>query len=145
MLTHLPKALNLALLILFPVAWMAPLLHAGLTSFFGGRDISVLSGLMALWETDKLLALVVAFFALVAPMAKTMGMAAYHWGILPDRAKPALTILAKLAMADIFLMALYVVIVKGTGIGYVETAWGLWLFSGCVLMSLALSLWPQRA
>jgi uncharacterized paraquat-inducible protein A len=47
--------------------------------------------------------------------------------------------MGKLAMADVFLIALYIVIVKGIGLATVETAWGLWLFTGCVLFSLFLS------
>ncbi len=48
-------------------------------------------------------------------------------------------------MADIFLIALYIVLIKGVGLATVETAWGLWLFTGCILASLALSfLTPAR-
>ena len=43
-------------------------------------------------------------------------------------------------MADVFLIALYIVVIKGMGIGRVETAWGLYLFTFCILLSLALSL-----
>ena len=46
------KLLNLSLLILFPIAWMAPLLKAGLLPFFALSEISVLTGLQALWEKD---------------------------------------------------------------------------------------------
>ncbi len=56
---------------------------------------------------------------------------------------PALHILGKLAMADVFLIALYVVVVKGVGLAHVETAWGLWLFTGCILGSLALTMTRQ--
>ena len=42
-------------------------------------------------------------------------------------------------MADIFLVALYIVVAKGTGFGRIETAWGLYLFPGCILASLALA------
>ena len=35
-------------------------------------------------------------------------------------------------MADVFLIALYIVMVKGVGIGHVASAWGLWLFTFCV-------------
>jgi len=31
-------------------------------------------------------------------------------------------------------------VVKGVGLGHVETAWGLYLFTGCILLSLALSI-----
>ncbi|WP_138466916.1 paraquat-inducible protein A [Poseidonocella sp. HB161398] len=131
--------LNLALLVAFPVAWAAPLLRAGLLPFFGLGEISILSGIAGLWETDKGLALLVALFALVAPYAKILGTEAVARGWLSRRAKPVIALMARLAMADIFLIALYVVIAKGTGIGHVETAWGLWLFTACVLCSLLLS------
>lgn len=138
------KWLNLSLLLFFPLAWAAPLLRTGLFSIFEGEDISILSGIAALWENDKPLALIVAFFALIAPMAKTIGLAALHWGRLSERARPALSLLAKLAMADIFLVALSIIVVKGTGIGYIELRWGFWLFAACVLLSLGLSLAKPR-
>jgi hypothetical protein len=42
------------------------------------------------------------------------------------------------------LVALYVVIAKGTGVGRLETAWGLYLFTACVLVSLALGQVTKR-
>ena len=58
---------NLALLVLFPVAWFAPLMKAGLLPLFKLSEISVISGLQSLWGTDVFLALVVTVFALFAP------------------------------------------------------------------------------
>ena len=43
-------------------------------------------------------------------------------------------------MADIFLIALYIILIKGVGLARVETAWGLYFYTGCVLLSLAISL-----
>lgn len=137
-------ALNLALLIAFPIAWLAPMLKTGLTHLWGGTQISILQGLQTLWQTDIVLALIVAIFAILAPIAKTIALALHHAGRLPPRAKPALITLSRLAMADIFLIALGIITIKGSGIGYVETAWGLWLFCACVLISLTLSLVPTR-
>lgn len=51
----------------------------------------------------------------------------------------------KLSMADVFLVAVYVVVVKGVGIGHVSTAWGLWLFTGCVLVSTWVGWATKRA
>jgi len=51
----------------------------------------------------------------------------------------AITLMGKLAMADIFLIALYIVLAKGVGVGRLETGWGLYAFTGCVLVSLACS------
>ncbi|WP_323008022.1 paraquat-inducible protein A [Pseudorhodobacter sp.] len=133
-------AVNLSLLVLFPLSWFAPMLRAGLLPFFGLSEISVVSGLQALWQKDVVLALLVTFFAIFAPYLKTIGLALMQFRLLSPRVAPALHILGKLAMADIFLIALYIILVKGIGVARVETAWGLYLFSGCVLASLACSL-----
>lgn len=133
------KWLNLALLILFPLSWFAPLMRAGLLPLFGLTEISVITGLQSLWASDVALALLVTGLAIFAPMAKTLGLALHDFGLLSPRALPALRVLGKLAMADVFLIALYIVVVKGVGLATVEVAWGLYLFTGCVLLSLALS------
>ncbi|MCZ8152126.1 MAG: paraquat-inducible protein A, partial [Rhodobacteraceae bacterium] len=129
----------LSLLILFPVAWFAPLLRAGLLPLFGLSEISVVSGLQSLWATDPALALLVSFLALFAPYAKVVGLALIDFGLLSRRALPILRLMGRLAMADIFLIALYIVLAKGAGLGTIETAWGLWLFTACVALSLLLS------
>ncbi len=135
---------NLALLVLYPVAWAAPLVRTGLLPFFEGEAISLLSGLQTLWLSDPLLAGLVALFGLVLPYAKTLALAAVHFGRLGARALPVIEVLGKLSMADVFLIALTIVIAKGVGVGRVDTAWGLPLFAGCVLASLALSLLTAR-
>lgn len=136
---------NLSLLVLYPLAWVSPLLRAGLLPFFGTTEISVISGLAALWRSDVALALLVALLALVAPIAKTLGLAAVQTGRASRRWLPLLETLGRLAMADVFLIALYVVIVKGVGLGRVETAWGLYLFTFCVLASIGLGVATKRA
>lgn len=136
---------NLALLILFPIAWTAPLMRAGLLPIFGLSEISVFSGIASLWTSDVFLALVVAFFAVVAPVAKVLALEGMLSGRLPDRLKPWLGQLGRLAMADIFLIAIYITLAKGFGVGHVEIAWGLYLFTFCVLASLALGLFPLKA
>ncbi|MBQ0748821.1 MAG: paraquat-inducible protein A [Roseovarius sp.] len=135
------KYANLSLLLLFPLAWFAPLLRAGIDlPLFGLSEISVISGLQALWQSDVTLALLVTVFALFAPYLKTIGLALLHFGLLSPRALPALHLLGKLAMADIFLIALYIIVVKGVGLARLEVAWGLYLFTACILASLAISL-----
>ena len=131
---------NLALLVLFPLSWTAPILRAGLLPWFGLSEVSILSGLRALWDDAPALAALVALLALVAPMTKTLALSAVHWGRLGPRALPVLATLGKLAMADVFLVALYVVLARGVGVGRVEVAWGLWLFTACVLASFACAL-----
>ena len=85
------------------------------------------------------LALAVTFFAIFAPYLKTMGLALIHFGLLRRKVAPVLGWLGKLAMADIFLIALYIVIAKGVGVGRLEVAWGLYLFTACILASLVVS------
>ncbi len=139
------RYLNLSLLVLFPIAWFAPLLRAGLLPLFGLSEISVISGLQSLWESDVALALLVTAFALFAPYLKTIGLALIHFGLLRRKVLPVLSYLGKLAMADIFLIALYIVVVKGVGWAKVEVAWGLYLFTACILASIAISTLTMRA
>lgn len=133
------KALNLSLLVLYPLAWYAPLMRAGILPLFKLDEISVLTGLQSLWASDIFLALVVTVFALFAPYLKTIGLALVHFNLLSARLLPVLHVMGKLAMADVFLIALYVTLTKGIGIGRIETAWGLYLFTACILTSLFVS------
>ena len=135
---------NLSLLILYPVAWFAPLMRAGLLPLFGLSEISVMTGLQSLWASDIFLALVVTIFALFAPYIKTIGLALIHFNLLSPRVEKALEIMGKLAMADIFLIALYITLTKGIGIGRIEVAWGLYLFTACILASLFISWKTQQ-
>ena len=133
------KYANLALLILFPIAWFAPLLRAALLPIFGMDEISVITGLQSLWGSDPAFALLVTFLAIFAPFAKTLGLTLIHFHLLSPKTLPALHILGKLAMAEVFLIALYLVIAKGAGYVTIETAWGLYLFTACILASLFIS------
>ena len=143
MLTALRLA-NLSLLVLFLIAWFAPLLRAAVLPVFGMDEISVISGLQSLWGSDVFLALVVTAFALFAPYLKTIGVALVHFNLLNPSTLPVLGYIGKLAMADIFLIALYVVVVKGAGRITVEGGWGLYLFTACVLASIVISVLTAR-
>jgi paraquat-inducible protein A len=139
------KYLNLALLILYPLAWAAPLMRAGVLPLFSLNEISVLTGLQSLWGTDILLALFVTVFSLFAPYLKTIGLALVHFDLLSPRSLPVLHLIGKLAMADVFLIALYITVTKGIGVGRIETAWGLYLFTACILASLWISWRSERS
>lgn len=139
------KLANLSLLILFPIAWFAPLLRAGLLPFFSLGEISTITALQSLWEKDVFLALLVTLAALAAPIVKVIGTALVQFDLLSGKALPILEILGKLAMADVFLVAFYIILTKGIGIGRVETAWGLYLFTACVLASMFITYATKRA
>ena len=136
---------NLALLVLFPIAWFAPLMRAGLLPLFGLSEISVISGMQSLWKNDVALALLVTVFALFAPYLKTIGLALVHFNLLKDKTLPVLSWIGKLAMADVFLIALYIVVFKGVGVGKVETGWGLYMFTACILGSILISALTPKA
>jgi len=138
------RAANLSLLVLFPVAWFAPVLRAGFLPLFALDEVSVISGIATLWQSDVVLALLVTFLAIFAPMMKTLGLSLIQFGLLSPRVHGALMAIGRLAMADVFLIAIYIVAVKGVGVGRVETAWGLYLFTGCVIASLAIGFAEGR-
>ena len=60
--------LNLSLLLLYPIAWTAPLARAKILPFFSGTELTILGGIADLWETDVFLAAIVAVFAVFALM-----------------------------------------------------------------------------
>ncbi|MEP4038195.1 paraquat-inducible protein A [Pseudophaeobacter sp.] len=139
------RILTLSLLVLYPVAWFAPLMRAGLLPIFGLSEISVVTGLQSLWGSDAALALIVTFFAIFAPYLKTIGLALVQWDLLDSKVQPVLHVLGKLAMADIFLIALYITLAKGIGYATIEVAWGLYMFTACIAASLILSLLTERS
>jgi paraquat-inducible protein A len=135
---------NLALAALFPVAWFAPLMTVQLWRWGAEREVSVVTGLQALWADDPGLALLVTFFAIVAPTVKVLGLALIHFRQLAPRMLGALFLVGRLAMADVFLIAVWIMAFRGLGIGRVEPRWGLWLFTACILAGLLLSLLSER-
>ncbi|MFY0309144.1 paraquat-inducible protein A [Leisingera sp. D0M16] len=139
------RLLTLSLLILYPVAWFAPLMRAGLLPIFGLSEISVITGLQSLWGSDAALALIVTFFAIFAPYLKTIGLALVQWDLLDAKVQPVLHVLGKLAMADVFLIALYITLAKGIGLATIETAWGLYMFTACILASIVLGMVTERS
>ncbi|KPD12511.1 paraquat-inducible protein A [Phaeobacter sp. 11ANDIMAR09] len=139
------RILTLSLLVLYPIAWFAPLMRAGLLPIFGLSEISVITGLQSLWGSDAALALIVTFFAIFAPYLKTIGLALVQWDLLDTKVQPVLHVLGKLAMADIFLIALYITLAKGIGYATIEVAWGVYMFTACIVGSLILSLLTERS
>jgi uncharacterized paraquat-inducible protein A len=143
---RLALGVTLLLAVAFPVAWFAPLMTVRLRLAFWaeGTDVSLISTLQALWSDDPGLALLLSFLALVAPMLKLLGAALILLGALTPRAEGALWLLGRLAMADVFLIAVYIALFKGLEAGTIRPGWGLWAYTGAVLASLVLSLWLAR-
>ncbi len=134
------KYINLALLGLYPIAWFAPLISAGLLPIFGMDQISILSGIISMWDSDPFLGAVVFLFAIAAPAIKTLSnVIADFFGkvLLPPWAAIGL---AQFSMADVFLIALYLTVIKGIGVGRVTTEWGLYVFTLCVIASVLVTV-----
>ena len=75
---------------------------------------------------------------------KTLATALVQFGYLSEKVQPALGLLGKLAMADVFLVALYITVIKGIGFGRIEIAWGLYLFTFCVITSLMVQFFSAQ-
>lgn len=129
--------INLSFLILYPISWTAPLAYAGFLPFFRGSELTIAGGVRDLWHTDMVLAMIVATLAVVAPFFKTLLLSAALFGVLQSKRAMMLIIIAgKLSMADVFLIAVYIVVIKGVGVGHVTVGWGLYLFTAITLASL---------
>lgn len=135
---RLAKIVTIALLALFPVAWLAPLARARVLPLFEGSEISIFRGVIELSESDLFLCIIVAVFAIVIPYAKTILLIGAQFGQLgkPEKWLKIIGYMGKLSMADVFLIAMYVVAVKGVGIGEIIIEWGLYLFTALVFASM---------
>jgi len=134
------KLVNIWLLVAFPVSWFAPLLRAGILPIFGLTEISVWSGLLELFESDIFLALVVLLFAMIIPITKVIATSLVQFRFFGSEQIWWISLLGKFAMAEVFLLALYIVVAKGVGVGRLETGWGLYFFTFCVLVSYIVTI-----
>lgn len=141
----LAKLINLALLVLFPFAWAAPLARAEIAWIFETDPITILSGIVDLWEEDVFLSLVVALFAVALPYAKTLALAVaqFSGGVAARRMLPVIELLGRFSMTDVFLIAFYVIAYRG--IGDLKIAWGTYFFTALVLASIWASWMTARA
>jgi paraquat-inducible protein A len=146
-LRHLIGPLLVASVIIVPATWWLPLFTARVP-FLWRHDVSIASGLVELWRLDLLLFSAVLLFSVLVPLAKGAALI-WVWYRIPYRgvkqAFHRLALLGKLAMAEVFLLAVMLVGLKGVGIGTVEVTWGLPAFTAAVLLSLASSTWAMAA
>ena len=134
------KLVNIWLLVAFPASWFAPLLRAGILPIFGLTEISVWSGLLELFASDIFLAVVVLLFAMIIPITKVLATSLVQFRVLGSEQIWWISLLGKFAMAEVFLLALYIVVAKGVGVGRLETGWGLYFFTFCVLVSYIVTI-----
>ncbi|MBV2360005.1 paraquat-inducible protein A [Thalassococcus sp. CAU 1522] len=132
---------NLVLLVILPVTWTLPLVRNSAFLVLSS-EVTIFWGAVELARSDLFLALVVAVFAMVLPFLKCL-LYSWLWFVAtaprPWHFKLG-SVLAKLSMTDVFLIAVIILAVKGLRIGTVEPLYGLYLFSGVVLASVAVSI-----
>jgi paraquat-inducible protein A len=133
--------------LLVPVTWWLPLFEARVP-FLWRQEVSIASGLIELWRLDLVLCAIVFFFSVLAPLVKGAALA-WVWYRIPSTRAVALlgrlSLLAKLSMTEIFLLAVVIVGIKGVGIGRVEVSAGLYGFAFVLLLSFAASAWASSA
>jgi paraquat-inducible protein A len=132
-------ALNI---VLFGYVLFEPLLITRI-SFIRRNEIILVQAAYDLYGTDKLLFLVVFLFGIAAPSLKMMATTIVWYFVdvrLAERHHKWLTVLGKLSMLDIMLLALLVIAIKGTGVGSVEPRLGLYVYVVLILSSFFLSL-----
>ncbi|MEK0082781.1 paraquat-inducible protein A [Benzoatithermus flavus] len=139
--------LLIASFLLQPLAWWLPLFTARVP-FLWDQEVSIASGLVELWRLDPLLCAVVLLFSVLIPLVKSIALV-WVWHRVPHararRLLDRLSLLAKLSMTEVFLLAVIIVGIKGVGIGRIEVSAGLYGFAAIVLLSLAASTWACAA
>jgi paraquat-inducible protein A len=134
-------------LALVPATWWLPLFTARVP-FLWRQDVSIATGLVELRRLDLVLCAAVFFFSVLAPLAKGVALA-WVWYRVPTaraaRLLNRLSLLGKLSMTEMFLLAVVIVGLKGVGIGKVEVSWGLHAFVSVLVLSFAASTWAWAA
>jgi len=134
-------------LLAVPFTWWLPLFVARVP-FLWREEVSIASGLAELWRLDLVLWAAVLVFSVLTPLAKSVALVWIWYRVPAPRARrllDRLSLLGKLAMTEVFLLAVILIGLKGVGIGSVEVSWGLHPFIAAVLLSLATSTWAWAA
>ncbi|ARO14284.1 Paraquat-inducible protein A [Ketogulonicigenium robustum] len=88
--------------------------------------------------------MIVTAAAIFFPILKILGIAMVQFGLMDAKLAPLMSWIGKFAMADIFLLSLYVLIFKGMGVGEVRVGWGMYLFTFCVVASIVISALTEK-
>ena len=139
-------ALALAGLILFIPANVYPVMTFHFSG--GAKDNFLPDGPWELWEGGlHLVALLVLWTSIVAPVCKLGGLSYLLWPMMRGR-RPrggirvlkALTWIEEWAMLDVYLLGMLVCAVKLGALGHITTSTGLYALLAVILISLATSL-----
>lgn len=129
-------------LVLFGYVLFEPLLVTRI-SFIRRQEIVLVQAAYDLYQTDLLLFMVVFFFGIVAPSIKLIASGCAWYFLDVRRATKfhkLIILLGKLSMLDIMLIAIFVVAIRGVGIGSVDILPGLYFYVVLVVNSFFVSL-----
>ena len=134
-------------LIFFPIVFFVPLLTTKFW-FYSRNDIALFRGAYDLYHVDKFLFIIVFVFGMLIPAVKMIASVLCWYFFQVSSVKRHCEILghlAKLAMLDIMLLAIFVIAFKGVGIGTVEVKYGLYIYTVFIVASLFLSQAMSKA
>ena len=129
--------INLLVVMAIPGIWLLPMFRNSLLLVFGS-EISVLGGVVDLFGYDLFLALVILVFAMVFPALKAL-LLILIWLTRWSPGARTLRVakqLSRYAMADVFLVAVTVIVLKGAAVGSLELMYGFYVFAFYVIHSL---------
>jgi paraquat-inducible protein A len=134
--------ISLLLLVLLPGAFFVPLLSTGFW-VFRKSNLTLAHAVYELYSIDESLFVIVAVFGILCPITKSI-MSAYCWYYVRistvEKYLVALSYVAKLSMLDVMLLAVFVIALKGVGIGSVHVRYGLYVYATVVVSSLVLNI-----
>ncbi|MDH3474484.1 MAG: paraquat-inducible protein A [Rhodospirillales bacterium] len=129
-----------AVLLLF--GWTLPIMTVNKLWFLKER-ISILEGAAELWQQDSYLFFaVIVVFSILFPILK-LALALYLWYRVDARSARLghslgwIERLGRWSMLDVFVVALTVVAIKISIIADVAMHWGIYAFTGAIVLSLA--------
>lgn len=108
-----------------------------------GEQYSLLGAVMVLWQAgEHVLAVIIGVFSVVFPATKLILMATdtlirLRGGGPLHRIAAAMASLGRWSMLDVFVLALLIVAIRGSGVGDAATLPGIYLFA----MSILLTMW----
>lgn len=114
------------------------------------REYSILEGIRQFYRNDQpLIGSVVLFFSVILPLAKIIAgfVALRQWnqkGRAARRSVGALVFISRWAMADVFVLALTILVINGQLITSADLRAGVAFFTTGVLLSAACMLGIQR-
>lgn len=137
--------INVLNIVNFFVLWFIPIIRQTAFTFLN-KDISMASVAYELYRTDILLFIIVSSSVTIVPMAKS-AIYVYIWFFAKNlKAWPMATgaLLGKISMLDIFIYAVFIVLMKGQGLVSITILPGMYLYIAAALISLAVGMATER-